>query len=60
MMMDKTSAANALGVTRATVYAMIKDGRLEENGMGKIPIDCVIRLIERGTTVRKRRGRTEN
>lgn len=60
LMMDKTRAANALGVTRATVYAMIEDGRLEVNGMGKIPTDCVIRLIERSAPIRKRRGRTAN
>lgn len=29
-MMTKTQAANELGVTRATVYAMIRDGRLKE------------------------------
>lgn len=60
LMMDKTSAANTLGVTRATVYAMIEDGRLEVNGMGKIPTSSVIRLIERSVPIRKRRGRTEN
>ena len=59
-MMDKTRAANALGVTRATVYAMIEDGRLEVNGMGKIPTSSVIRLIERSAPIRKRRGRTAN
>lgn len=26
---DKTTAARILGVTRATVYAMLKDGRIE-------------------------------
>lgn len=32
---DKTVAAQILGVTRATVYTMIKDGRISECGKSK-------------------------
>ena len=31
--MDKTSAAKAIGVTRATVYKMIEDGRTDSRGL---------------------------
>lgn len=44
--MDKTSAAKAIGVTRMTVYKMIKDGRLKTNGMGKILSSSVEALMK--------------
>lgn len=54
VMMNKTQAANVLGVTRATIYQMIADGRLKENGLGKIQTDSINRLIEQGKPPRKR------
>ena len=41
-MMSKTQAAEVLGVTRSTIYNMIKDGRLDANPVGKIPTRSVI------------------
>ena len=52
--MDKTSAAKAIGVTRATVYKMIADGRLKTNGMGKILSSSVEALMKAGEPIRKR------
>lgn len=43
--LSKTDASKVLGVTRATVYAMIEDGRLEENAAGKVTIDSLIELL---------------
>ena len=43
--MTKTEAAQELGVTRATIYAMIADGRLETNATGKVTTDSLVRLI---------------
>lgn len=43
--MTKTDAANELGVTRATVYYMIADGRLKENGMGRVITQSVADLM---------------
>lgn len=43
--MTKTDAANELGVTRATVYYMINDGRLKENGMGRVITQSVADLM---------------
>lgn len=52
--MDKTSAAKAIGVTRATVYKMIEDGRLKTNGMGKILNSSVEALMKEGEQIHKR------
>ena len=43
--MNKTEAAKELGVTRATIYAMISDGRLKENVLGKVTTDSMIKLV---------------
>ena len=43
--MTKTDAANELGVTRATVYNMIADGRVRENGMGCVITQSVADLM---------------
>ena len=43
--MNKTEAAEELGVTRATVYAMINDGRLKVNGMGRVLAKSVADLM---------------
>lgn len=51
--MDKTRAAQVLGVTRATVYAMLNDGRLEQNCMGKVLTKSVSDLLQAGTPIRK-------
>ena len=52
--MDKTSAAKAMSVTRATIYHMIEDGRLKTNGMGKIMSSSVEALMKAGEPIRKR------
>ena len=39
--LDKKTAAGILGVTRATVYAMIRDGRLSELPDGRISASSV-------------------
>ncbi|MBP3521992.1 MAG: hypothetical protein J6M56_00280 [Clostridia bacterium] len=57
LMMDKTRAAEALGVTRATVYAMLSDGRLEQNALGKVITDSVKELLKPGRPIRSERGR---
>lgn len=43
--MSKTEAANELGVTRATIYAMLADGRIKENGMGRVLTQSVADLM---------------
>lgn len=43
--MTKTEAANEMGVTRATVYYMIADGRVKENGMGRVLTQSVADLM---------------
>lgn len=56
--MSKSEAALILNVTRATVYCMIKDGRLKENGWRKVTTDSLINLMTMGASpVRKPRGR---
>ena len=58
--MTKSDAARILNVTRATVYCMIKDGRLTENGWRKVTTDSLINLmVKSASTVRKPRGRKE-
>ena len=56
--MTKSDAANELCVTRATVYAMLSDGRLEENGRGKVLTQSVIDLMTKSAHPgRKTRGK---
>ena len=50
---DKTVAAKILGVTRATVYAMLADGRIEDACEGR-RVD--VRSIARYMVSRKKRG----
>lgn len=47
-MMSKADVARALGVSRFTVYNMIKVGKLEINPVGKIPTRSVIDYIKKG------------
>lgn len=47
-MMNKTEAADALGVTRATIYAMLSDGRLKQNAMGKVITESVVEMLQPG------------
>lgn len=54
--MTKSDAAKILNVTRATVYYMIKDGRLKENGWRKVTTDSLIDLMNK-EAVRKPRGK---
>jgi len=43
---DKTQAAKILGITRATVYAMLADGRLEGACQGKrVSMESIARYI---------------
>lgn len=44
--MDKTKAAKLLGVTRATVYTMIADGRLEQLADGRIPAKSIADYLD--------------
>lgn len=57
--MDKTRAAKELGVTRATVYAMLSDGRLQENGRGRVITQSLVRLMT-GPMAKKYGGRFED
>lgn len=43
--MNKTQAALVLGVTRATVYTMINDGRLEMNARGRVLTHSLVQLL---------------
>lgn len=53
---DKPTAARILGVTRATVYAMLKDGRIEGACEGKrVDVRSIARYITQGN--RRTRGR---
>lgn len=46
---DKTKAAQILGVTRVTVYAMLGDGRLKGSMNGKkVDVRSICRLLESG------------
>ena len=56
--MTKSEAARILNVTRATVYYMIKDGRLTENEWRRVTTDSLINLmVKSASPVRKPRGR---
>ena len=55
--MTKKDAAKELGVTRATIYTMIQDGRLQENGWRKVITQSVIDLMTKSAhMVRTKRG----
>lgn len=43
--MNKTEAAQELGVTRVTAYEMLKDGRLAANGMGRVTTQSAAELM---------------
>ena len=53
--MNKTDAANVLGITRATVYCMIRDGRLAENNLRRVVTQSVADMLY--GPVRKKPGR---
>ena len=44
--MNKTEAANELGVTRATIYKMLEDGRLSLSMDGKVNTQSVYEYAE--------------
>lgn len=53
---DKTKAAQILGVTRATVYTMLEDGRIEGAcECRKIKVRSIARYIENGNGYSRRR-----
>ena len=54
--MSKSKAAELLGVCRCTVYNMIGDGRLTENGWRRITTDSLCRLMAGGEP-RNKKGR---
>lgn len=58
---DKTVAARILGVTRATVYAMLADGRIEGACEGRrVSVSSIERYLKRpklGEGGRSRRGK---
>ena len=52
---DKTTAARILGVTRATVYAMLEDGRIEGACEGKrVDVRSIARYIYSGKPKNRR------
>lgn len=55
--MSKTEAADELGVTRATIYAMLADGRLKENGMGRVITQSVADMMYSNKIKRDKRRR---
>lgn len=44
--MTKSRAAELLDVTRATVYSMLRDGRLKENALGRVTGESVESLVQ--------------
>lgn len=55
---NKSCAAKIIGVTRATVYAMLKDGRLEGVCYGKhVSIQSIARYLSAGRGEKARRYR---
>lgn len=53
---DKSTAARILGVTRATVYAMLADGRIEGACEGKrVDVRSIARYIYAGEPKNRRR-----
>lgn len=58
---DKTVAAKVLGVTRATVYAMLRDGRIEGACSGKrVSTRSIARYLETPGRGRRRRQEPDN
>lgn len=55
--MTKQEAAQELGVTRATVYAMIADERLRENSLGRVPTQSVADALYGKVFKRERKKR---
>lgn len=53
--MTKTEAAKELGVTRATIYCMLKDGRLKESDIGRVIAESAATLLFQNTGSRKKR-----
>lgn len=52
--MTKQTASEVLGVTRCTVYNMIRDGRLLENERGRIVTESLTQyMATQGTPMRK-------
>ena len=55
---DKSTAARILGVTRATVYAMLADGRIEGACEGKrVDVRSIARYLCAGEKPKNRRNR---
>ena len=55
---DKSTAARILGVTRATVYAMLKDGRIEGACSGRrVDVRSIARYLCAGGKPKNRRNR---
>ncbi|MBQ2989710.1 MAG: helix-turn-helix domain-containing protein [Clostridia bacterium] len=58
---DKTVAARILGVTRATVYAMLADGRIESACEGRrVDVRSIARYMTRPAEKNGRQRRKEN
>ena len=54
---DKSTAARILGVTRATVYAMLKDGRIEGACSGRrVDVRSIARYMYSPRGMKKHRG----
>jgi excisionase family DNA binding protein len=57
---DKTAAAEILGVTRATIYAMLADGRIESACAGRrVDVRSIARYMNRSGSVRRRGRKTK-
>lgn len=55
--LTKTEAAEEIGVTRATIYAMIADGRLKESNSGRVTAQSAADLLYGVAENRERRKR---
>lgn len=55
--MNKTDAANVLGITRSTVYCMIRDGRLAENNLRRVVTQSVVDMLYGPAPKRARKPR---
>lgn len=52
--MTKQTASEVLGVSRCTIYNMVKDGRLDVNRRGRIVTESLTRyMATQGTPMRK-------
>lgn len=54
---NKSVAARMLGVTRCTIYNMIKDGRIDATPDGK---DVIVRSVARYIDAKRRDGRYDD